>query len=119
MFLGEYTPTLDAKGRLILPAKFREQLESAFLTSEVERCLALWPPAPTVASTMAPGGTGRSTSTTSATMTGRWRGLALVPPIRHPPIDGPPGDIPDTWAKRGVFTDRRVAHGRHRATRRP
>ena len=45
MFLGEYTPTLDGKGRLILPAKFREQLESAFLTSEVERCLALWPPA--------------------------------------------------------------------------
>ena len=45
MFLGEYTPTLDAKGRLILPAKFRELLDSAFLTSEVERCLALWPPA--------------------------------------------------------------------------
>ena len=45
MFLGEYTPTLDAKGRLILPAKFREQLENAYLTSEVERCLALWPPA--------------------------------------------------------------------------
>jgi MraZ protein len=45
MFLGEYTPTLDGKGRLILPAKFREQLDTAFLTSEVERCLALWPPA--------------------------------------------------------------------------
>ena len=45
MFLGEYTPTLDAKGRLILPARFREQLDTAFLTSEVERCLALWPPA--------------------------------------------------------------------------
>ena len=44
MFLGEYTPTLDGKGRLILPAKFREQLDTAFLTSEVERCLALWPP---------------------------------------------------------------------------
>lgn len=45
MFLGEYTPTLDEKGRLTLPAKFREQLESAFLTSEAERCLAVWPPA--------------------------------------------------------------------------
>ncbi len=44
MFLGEYTPTLDEKGRLTLPAKFREQLETAFLTSEVDRCLALWPP---------------------------------------------------------------------------
>jgi MraZ protein len=45
MFLGEYTPTLDGKGRLTLPAKFREQLSSAYLTSEVERCLAIWPPA--------------------------------------------------------------------------
>ncbi len=44
MFLGEYTPTLDDKGRLTLPAKFREQLERAYLTSEVDRCLALWPP---------------------------------------------------------------------------
>ncbi len=44
MFLGEYTPTLDGKGRLILPAKFREQLETAYLTSEVDKCLALWPP---------------------------------------------------------------------------
>lgn len=45
MFLGEYTPTLDGKGRLTLPAKFREQLGTAFLTSEGERCLAIWPPA--------------------------------------------------------------------------
>lgn len=44
MFLGEYTPTLDEKGRLTLPAKFREQLETAYLTSEVDKCLALWPP---------------------------------------------------------------------------
>ncbi len=45
MFLGEYTPSLDEKGRLTLPARFREQLEKAYLTSEVERCLAVWPPA--------------------------------------------------------------------------
>jgi MraZ protein len=45
MFLGEYTPTLDEKGRLTLPARFRDQLETAYLTSEVERCLAIWPPA--------------------------------------------------------------------------
>jgi len=44
MFLGEYTPTLDEKGRLTLPARFREQLGTAVLTSEVDRCLALWPP---------------------------------------------------------------------------
>jgi len=41
MFLGEYTPTLDEKGRLTLPAKFRDQLETAYLTSEVDQCLAL------------------------------------------------------------------------------
>jgi MraZ protein len=45
MFLGEYTPTLDEKGRLTLPARIRDQLETAYLTSEVERSLALWPPA--------------------------------------------------------------------------
>lgn len=44
MFLGEFTPALDDKGRLTLPARFREQLGSAVLTSEVDRCLALWPP---------------------------------------------------------------------------
>lgn len=44
MFLGEYTPTLDEKGRLTLPARFRDQLETAYLTSEVDQCLALWPP---------------------------------------------------------------------------
>jgi MraZ protein len=45
MFLGEYTPSLDEKGRLTLPARFRDELEKAYLTSEVERCLAVWPPA--------------------------------------------------------------------------
>lgn len=44
MFLGEHTPTLDEKGRLTLPAKYRDELESAVLTSEVDGCLALWPP---------------------------------------------------------------------------
>lgn len=40
MFLGTYTPRLDAKGRLILPAKFRKQLEAGLvLTRGQERCL--------------------------------------------------------------------------------
>jgi MraZ protein len=46
MFLGEHSHSLDAKGRIILPARFREQLALAYLTSEVGRCLALWPPEP-------------------------------------------------------------------------
>lgn len=28
MFLGTYSPRMDAKGRIILPAKFREELLS-------------------------------------------------------------------------------------------
>lgn len=45
-FLGEHSHSLDAKGRIILPARFRDQLAAAFLTSEKEQCLALWPPEP-------------------------------------------------------------------------
>lgn len=40
MFLGTYSPKLDAKGRLILPAKFRDELaEGLVLTRGQERCL--------------------------------------------------------------------------------
>ena len=43
MFFGEHQHSLDAKGRIILPAKFREQLgESGYITSEVDGCLAVW-----------------------------------------------------------------------------
>ena len=46
MFLGEYQHSLDVKGRVILPARFREQLaDGAVLTSEVDGCLAVWTPA--------------------------------------------------------------------------
>jgi MraZ protein len=44
MFLGTYTPRLDDKGRLILPAKFREQLEAGVVvTRGQERCLYVFP----------------------------------------------------------------------------
>jgi MraZ protein len=45
MFLGEHIHSLDAKGRVILPARFREELTEAYVTSEIDGCLALWPPA--------------------------------------------------------------------------
>jgi len=40
VFLGTYTPRLDEKSRLILPAKFREELaEGLVLTRGQERCV--------------------------------------------------------------------------------
>jgi MraZ protein len=44
MFLGEHSHSLDGKGRIILPARFREQLNVAYVTSETDGCLAIWPP---------------------------------------------------------------------------
>lgn len=40
MFLGTFTPKLDDKGRVILPAKFRDQLgDGLVMTRGQERCL--------------------------------------------------------------------------------
>lgn len=44
MFLGTHSPKLDAKGRIILPAKFREPLaEGLVLTKGQDHCLVVWP----------------------------------------------------------------------------
>jgi len=44
VFLGTHTPRLDDKGRLILPAKFREQLAGGIvITKGQERCLYVFP----------------------------------------------------------------------------
>jgi MraZ protein len=44
MFTGTYTPKLDQKGRLFLPAKFRDDLEEGLMiTRGQERCLAVYP----------------------------------------------------------------------------
>ena len=40
MFLGQYQHTLDDKGRLMIPARFRELLEGgAYVTQGFDRCL--------------------------------------------------------------------------------
>ncbi|HHW82636.1 MAG TPA: division/cell wall cluster transcriptional repressor MraZ [Actinomycetales bacterium] len=44
MFLGTYEPKLDEKGRLILPAKYRDELAGGLvLTRGQERCLYAFP----------------------------------------------------------------------------
>jgi transcriptional regulator MraZ len=44
MFLGTHTPRLDDKGRLILPAKFRDELAGGVVvTKGQERCLYVFP----------------------------------------------------------------------------
>ena len=46
MFLGEHQHTLDAKGRLSLPAKFRNQLSGSYVVVRgIEKCLYLFAPA--------------------------------------------------------------------------
>ena len=44
MFMGEYNHTIDAKGRLIIPARFRELLGEEFvLTKGLDGCLFVYP----------------------------------------------------------------------------
>lgn len=44
VFLGTHFPKLDDKGRIILPAKFREGLDAGVvITKGQDRCLVVWP----------------------------------------------------------------------------
>lgn len=44
MFMGEYSHTIDAKGRLIVPSKFRNELgEMPVLTKGLDGCLSMYP----------------------------------------------------------------------------
>ncbi|GAE24141.1 cell division protein MraZ [Halalkalibacter wakoensis JCM 9140] len=44
MFMGEYRHNVDEKGRMIVPAKFRDRLGSSFVvTRGLDRCLFVYP----------------------------------------------------------------------------
>lgn len=44
MFIGEFEHQMDAKGRMIIPAKFRDGLGSAFVvTRGLDECLFVYP----------------------------------------------------------------------------
>ena len=44
MFMGEYNHTIDSKGRIIVPSKFREALGDTFvLTCGLDGCLFVYP----------------------------------------------------------------------------
>ena len=44
MFMGEYNHVIDAKGRLIIPARFRELLGEEFImTRGLDGCLSIYP----------------------------------------------------------------------------
>lgn len=44
MFMGEYNHTIDAKGRIIVPSKFRETLGDTFVvTLGLDGCLFVYP----------------------------------------------------------------------------
>ena len=44
MLMGEFHHTIDDKGRIIIPAKFREELGSSFvITRGLEECLFIYP----------------------------------------------------------------------------
>lgn len=46
MFMGEYQHNIDIKGRLIVPAKFRESLGDSFvITRGLDKCLFAYPQA--------------------------------------------------------------------------
>lgn len=43
MFIGQYTHSLDNKGRVAVPAKFRAELKKAVVTKGLDNCLFLYP----------------------------------------------------------------------------
>jgi len=43
MFIGQYSHSLDSKGRVAVPVKFRTELKKAVVTKGLDSCLFLYP----------------------------------------------------------------------------
>ena len=83
-FLGTHTPKLDDKGRLILPAKFREPLAAGLVMAKgQERCIVVYPMAEFyrfAASMPRSAGTWPSSATSAGSRSGSWtRGTPTSP----------------------------------------
>ena len=82
MFLGTHQPRLDEKGRLFLPAKFRDDLAGGLvITKGQERCLYVFPAAEFAAMTE------RMAAAPVTSKAGRNPKMS-VSLRRHPPLPG-------------------------------
>jgi MraZ protein len=85
MFLGTYTPKLDDKGRLTLPAKFRDALAGGLMvTKSQDHSLAVYPRAEFEALARRASGASRSNPDARAFL----RNLAAATDEQHPDSQG-------------------------------
>ncbi len=92
MFLGTHAPRLDEKGRLVLPAKFREQLAAGLvLTRGQDRSLVVWPTAEFTAYAERLGEASRSDARVRAYLRVLFSGASDEIPDRQGRITVPPG----------------------------
>ena len=92
MFLGTHAPRLDEKGRLVLPAKFREQLAAGLvLTRGQDRSLVVWPTAEFTSYAERLGEASRSDARVRAYLRVLFSGASDEIPDRQGRITVPPG----------------------------
>ena len=92
MFLGTHAPRLDEKGRLVLPARFREQLAAGLvLTRGQDRSLVVWPTAEFTAYAERLGEASRSDARVRAYLRVLFSGASDEIPDRQGRITVPPG----------------------------
>lgn len=93
MFLGTFTPKLDDKGRLTLPAKFRDELAGGLMiTKSQDHSLAIYPP-----------------GTSSSSLLERQRQLhAMIRQLGRMSVPWPPAQMNSTPMPRGESPSRLI-----------